>query len=216
MNGVLLRYCWPYLCYVNLSKAVNKNKIDTGKIYMWLLACCDAAAAAPYIDRWLFTGSSTTTDTMGADDSPLELNATLVEKFSRRLRFRTKNSEDQNPPLRMKLNEDIRKYVKLQSSQSHPEAWQNLPEFPSVEEVFDQGRKVYDQPVELEANTIVGPYFSKDSYLKKHYELLREDAISPLRDVIDEVQAAPFLLERDSRNDSQIYERVRCFLYEDA
>ena len=62
--------------------------------------------------------------------------------------------------------------------------------------------------MELDCNIIVGPYSSVGNYLERHYRLLREDALSPLRDVISEIQIRPHMLERDSQNDAFIYERA--------
>ena len=59
----------------------------------------------------------------------------------------------------------------------------------------------------LPANKIDGAWKSKDRYLKAHYSLLREDAVSPLRDAVDLFRRTPDMMENDSRVVS-IYEKV--------
>ena len=74
--------------------------------------------------------------------------------------------------------------------------------------MFKEGRKDHDENVELLENIIVGPYTSKEDYLERHYSLLREDAVAPLRDVVSELQLTPRILEKDSDNSAYIYEKV--------
>jgi len=60
---------------------------------------------------------------------------------------------------------------------------------------------------------VVGPYKSKEDYLERHYTLLREDAVAPLRDVVSELQIHPHIMEKESDNSAYIYEKVRdCIL----
>ena len=62
-----------------------------------------------------------------------------------------------------------------------------------------------DDELEVPVNVIQGPWPSKEDYLSAHYELLREDAVAPLRDAVAEVKAVPNMM------DSQgicIYENV--------
>ena len=65
--------------------------------------------------------------------------------------------------------------------------------------------------VMLPANRIDGPWKSKDKYLKAHYSLLREDAVSPLRDAVDQFRRSPEMTENDNKVVS-IYERVSRFM----
>ena len=167
-----------------------------------------------------------------ANSPPLaEVNPFLSEKFGRRSAFKEPSSSEQPAAsIQMKLNTQIRRYVKAQHS-SPTLSWTDLPEFPDAEEIFESDRKTSvvskdhgqgthnlvaetrkpPEPVEIDSNTIVGPYSSKHDYLSRHYSLLREDAVSPLRDVISEVQKHNFLLEKDSKNDAHLYERVCTF-----
>ena len=138
----------------------------------------------------------------------LEENSYLSERFGRsRNAIQEPYSSDQPvASMQMKVNYQIRRYVKAQQYVQDSTSWKDLPEFPESAEVFDPERRT--EPLELESNTIVGPYPSKEKYLLQHYTLLREDAIGPLRDVIFEVQNKPHLLERDATKGSQIYDKA--------
>ncbi|OJJ48392.1 hypothetical protein ASPZODRAFT_165273 [Penicilliopsis zonata CBS 506.65] len=103
-------------------------------------------------------------------------------------------------------NRDIRDYFAAAESASlaGDESWLLKPEIPSPEEIMDTDDQDNDC-VELLPNKIVGPWPSKQFYLKAHYDLLREDAVAPLRDAIAYVQADPGMM--DSQTVS-IYEKV--------
>lgn len=142
--------------------------------------------------------------------STSDMNEHLTERFSRGNAVRKPhlNSAFTNRPP-MTLNLSIREYVKaadLPVDQSH---WTGFREIPSSKEVFDQGRTEHDTTLELPENIVVGPYPSKEDYLERHYSLLREDAVAPLRDVISEIQVYPRIMEKDSENGAYIYEKVR-------
>lgn len=65
-----------------------------------------------------------------------------------------------------------------------------------------------EEEVEVPANQVVGPWESKRRYLSDNYALLREDAVTPLRNVVSEMKAEPRVLEKDSVEHSYIYEKV--------
>ncbi|MCJ1248088.1 hypothetical protein MMC30_005303 [Trapelia coarctata] len=102
----------------------------------------------------------------------------------------------------------IREYVNF-STASSDQPWLALPELPTAGEV---GSFVGDRPATLEyklqPNKIDGPWKDKEEYLRSHYELLREDAVAPLRDVVQEFHAKPNMMERDSQEHAAIYEKV--------
>ena len=81
--------------------------------------------------------------------------------------------------------------------------WLRQPEVPTSAEILLAG----DDDVVLPANKIDGPWKSKDKYLKAHYNLLREDAVSPLRDAVEIFRQDPDMMESDSKIVS-IYEKV--------
>ena len=81
--------------------------------------------------------------------------------------------------------------------------WLRQPEVPTSAEILLAG----DDDVVLPANKIDGPWKSKDKYLKAHYNLLREDAVSPLRDAVEIFRQDPDMMESDSKIVS-IHEKV--------
>jgi helicase required for RNAi-mediated heterochromatin assembly 1 len=84
-----------------------------------------------------------------------------------------------------------------------PSRWLCQPEVPTSAEVLIAG----DDDVTLPANKIDGAWKSKDKYLKAHYSLLREDAVSPLRDAVEHFRRTPDMMENETKVVS-IYEKV--------
>lgn len=79
--------------------------------------------------------------------------------------------------------------------------WRKRPEVPTTAELM---RDVVDLPM----NVIDGPYQTVDEYLETHYELLREDAFSGLRDAVGHMRKAP---DSDDTQDVAIYENVSIY-----
>ena len=137
------------------------------------------------------------------------MNENLNERFSRGKAIR-----DSHMPCvstarpSVTLNPRIREYAKFADQPADLSHWTGFREIPSSGEVFDEGRKEHSTPLEVNENTVVGPYVSKEDYLESHYRLLREDAVAPLRDVVSEIQELPHLMERESENSAYIYEKV--------
>lgn len=84
------------------------------------------------------------------------------------------------------------------------EEWTVLPEVPSAEEIMGSGSP--DDSVYLGPNVIDGAWQSSSEYLKTHYNLIREDAVAPLRDAVAFVRSSPTM---DDTNDVSIYDKVR-------
>lgn len=83
-----------------------------------------------------------------------------------------------------------------------PESWLAKPEVPSRAEVCPPD----GTEVALPANKIDRPWSKPTSYLKTHYQLLREDAVAPLREAVSKFRKDP---QRMDDNDIRIYEQVR-------
>lgn len=62
----------------------------------------------------------------------------------------------------------------------------------------------------MPTNVIDGPFNSVDEYLEAHYELLREDAFSGLRDAVTHIRKYP---ESNDTDDIVIYEDVSIFSF---
>lgn len=78
------------------------------------------------------------------------------------------------------------------------DGWRGMPEIPTPEEITRDN-------VELPVNNIQTPFDSVDDYLSTHYELLREDATSHLRDGVTYLRADPHMLDS---SEFCIYESV--------
>jgi helicase required for RNAi-mediated heterochromatin assembly 1 len=111
------------------------------------------------------------------------------------------------PLLNVELNTDIRAYVAAARTPVAAEPWASKPEVPSSNEILgvDDTLNCGDV-VNLVANQVQGPWPSVGAYLKAHYELLREDAVAPLRDSVAYVRATPKMMDSP---DTCIYEKVR-------
>ena len=140
-------------------------------------------------------------------------NEHLVERFRRGKLPHPQNSTflgiDPRASTQAKLNTSIRHYVNTKTQ--IPGKWEFIHkrEIPTQDEisVLEDG-----EVLEVPGNTVVGPWTSKLRYLNNHYELLREDAITPLRNVVSEMKAEPHFTEKDSIESSYIYEKVH-FLF---
>ena len=138
------------------------------------------------------------------------MNENLIERLGRGTAIRDSHvPQTATASLPLTLNMSIRKYAETADQLADQSHWTGLREIPSSSEVFDEGRSEHGTALEMTANTVVGPYVSKEEYLEVHYRLLREDAVAPLRDVVSEIQFYPQLMEKDSSNGAYIYERVR-------
>lgn len=102
------------------------------------------------------------------------------------------------------VNKDIKEYF-VRANSDDAEEWLKRPDVPSPEEIMGTLDTTDDEYVELAPNSVVGPWQSKDAYLKTHYELLREDTIAPLRDAVAYVREDPKMM--DSKAVS-IYDKV--------
>jgi len=126
------------------------------------------------------------------------MNQHLAERFARgrRAQPRTNVSWDPNHS-KEKLNRDIRAYVAAANAEPAPDAkpWLLKTEIPTAEEILDDK----EEPVQLAENKLDSPWRTRKKYLETHYELLREDAISPLRDAVTQFRRTP-----DMSDDSKI------------
>lgn len=111
----------------------------------------------------------------------------------------------------MARNNTIRDYLKgfRNIESSNPSSWLSKSEIPSSIEINGDGQDtVEDDTVAVPVNKINGQWESKEEYLSGHYLLLREDAISPLRNVVSELRNEPTIMESDSQESASIYEKV--------
>lgn len=136
-----------------------------------------------------------------------DFNENYVERFSRRKPPPDDShpQPDKQPGPKLELNIGIRDYVKsiLIFTNAPPYVFQR--EIPTSTEISVPES---DEAFEIPLNQVVGPWESKRKYLSDHYALLREDAVTPLRNVVSELKAEPHILEQDSIEHACIYEKV--------
>ncbi len=90
------------------------------------------------------------------------------------------------------------------------QAWVHESDVPTSDEVGNTKDGVSLGPeVEIAANREIGSWDSKDEYLETHFHLLRQDTLGPLRAAVEELRAAPFMTEKGSEENANIYESVR-------
>lgn len=138
----------------------------------------------------------------------LDTNEYLTERFGRGSAFREPANSTITARPSMTTNLSIRKYVKFLDRPVDSSNWTTFRDVPSSYEIFTPDRADHEDNLEVSENIVVGPYSSKDDYLERHYSLMREDAVAPLRDVVSEVQMYPRLTEDESDNSAHVYEKV--------
>ncbi|MCJ1468415.1 hypothetical protein MMC07_007043 [Pseudocyphellaria aurata] len=111
----------------------------------------------------------------------------------------------------MSRKSTIREYVKgfRFMEASSPSSWLSKSEIPSSSEINGEGENTEeDESVSVPVNKVHGPWESKEEYLSGHYLLLREDAVTSLRNVVSELRNEPDIMEEDSQENASIYEKV--------
>ena len=108
-----------------------------------------------------------------------------------------------------KLNPNVRRYIMASKTDVDSPEWTRKREIPSSLEIKgeDENATIEDE-IEIEVNRVHAAWESKEKYLESHYRLLREDAVTPLRDAVSEVRETPHIVEQDSCENAAIYEKV--------
>ncbi|KAF3035692.1 hypothetical protein E8E12_006070 [Didymella heteroderae] len=148
-----------------------------------------------------------------------EYDAHLTERFGNAVAQQRRNPDvpDDDIPesVSSKSNEDIRRYYELSSKPvigAGP--WLEKPEIPHPNEILRQGptsaaiETLITTDEEPRPKKIDGPYENTEDYLSTEYDLLREDALRPLRDAVAEVRKDPWKDEAQYEKSVGIYEPV--------
>ncbi|KAK6505706.1 hypothetical protein TWF481_007598 [Arthrobotrys musiformis] len=133
-----------------------------------------------------------------ADDNG-EMNAHLSERLVATSRPRDRATASYSSVPRNPLVEHYERALPFSTDDEVPSAWRLLPEVPSTEELMTD---VVDLPI----NEVEHPWESIDDYLGAHYELLREDSFSPLRDAVGRFRKEPTM---DDEHQICVYESCR-------
>lgn len=153
-----------------------------------------------------------------------ELNPHLMERFGG---SHVPNDGDPNPylsqaphPSQVKANNDIREYFEDANKPVAGGNWLLKPEIPSPSEILSNlikphsGEDIISIEEELRPNKIEGAYESNEEYLGTQYDLLREDAVQPLREAVDQVRDSPYLDEAEYIGSNiGIYDPVNIILW---
>ena len=93
---------------------------------------------------------------------------------------------------------------------SESASWYAMPEIPSEEEAgwIENGELKYPDGHDLPLNRLDGPFSDRDQYLKIWHTLMRNDAVIPLSECINEIRLAPGLPEHESKFNRRVYESV--------
>jgi len=138
------------------------------------------------------------------------MNQHLQERFGRGNAIqqpRDLRSTNTRPKLTLDLS--IREYEKGAQDTGDFPLWRQQREIPTSQEIRgDLASNGEDDEIEVPVNEISKPWSSKEEYLEAHYGLLREEAVTPLRNVVSELLAVPQIEEEDSQENAAIYEKV--------
>jgi helicase required for RNAi-mediated heterochromatin assembly 1 len=148
-----------------------------------------------------------------------EYNAHLTERWGNAVPQQRRNPEfpDDSIPesVPSKANEDVRKYYELaRKPVAGAGPWLDKPEIPHPNEILRHEpasgtiETLITTGEEPRPKKIDGPYENTEDYLSTEYELLREDALRPLRDAVAEVRKYPWKDEAQYENSVGIYEPV--------
>lgn len=157
-----------------------------------------------------------------------DMNAHPTERSgaSSRDEHRYPDPEITPPAKPSRINGDIAAYYEdAKKPVASAGNWVNKPEMPTPAELlancqigFEIGEKMIDLTEELRPNKTEGAYENNEEYLGTQYELLREDALRPLRRAVEEVRKDPWRNESDYPPSSGIgiYEPVSFKLLESS
>ncbi|KAF2272378.1 P-loop containing nucleoside triphosphate hydrolase protein [Westerdykella ornata] len=154
-----------------------------------------------------------------ADEENGELNAHLTERFGMMVIADINDSRLRPPTTRVvKTTNEIREYYKEPQAPVVGGNWVSKPEIPTPDEIMMPSHAVDNRETiidvtegksPLRPNKVLGAYESIDEYLGTQYDLIREDAIGPLREAVRQVRESPYLDEVEYEGGSiGLYEPV--------
>lgn len=139
------------------------------------------------------------------------MNEQLQERFGRSRRaFKEERAQVELWAMPQKLNLKVREYFEDAKKVVDGGPWLDRPEIPSSKEVLDTETESTSSSdnVEIIPNRPKGAWESKEAYLAAQYELLREDAVRPLRIAVAQVKFTPTANEDAFNGAIGIYDKV--------
>jgi helicase required for RNAi-mediated heterochromatin assembly 1 len=132
------------------------------------------------------------------------MNTHISEKFTRGRKSQPRANPSSSPSTAPQpVNTNIRNYIFDETEPpTASKPWLLKSEIPTSEEILNYE----DEDVQLLPNKLDRPWKTAKKYLETHYELMREDAIAPLRDAVHQFKLTP-----DMPDDHQlcVYLKVR-------
>ena len=97
----------------------------------------------------------------------------------------------------------------LREDSADKPSWHNGGDIPTEEEVgcIVDGKLLVPE-INIKPNKHMGAFQDKDDYLSTHATLMRQDGISPLRQSLYEFRDYPEMMEKDSIQNTRIYDNV--------
>ena len=143
----------------------------------------------------------------------------MTEKFGNSVPPRQCNIQgpDDNIPKSVpsRVNDDIRKYYEVAHKRvANASSWIDKPEIPHPSEIlreeptFTTGAPLIKIEEGPRPKKVEGPYDNVEEYLRTEYDLLRDDALRPLREAVAEVRKSPWKDEAQYEKGVGIYEPV--------
>ncbi|KAK8239489.1 P-loop containing nucleoside triphosphate hydrolase protein [Phyllosticta capitalensis] len=145
----------------------------------------------------------------GPEEEPEEeeLNPGLSERFTQQRPQFDPSSNFHAPRNRIQATSDIKKYLTDTELSVNASSWLSKPEIPTTDEILDENQDG-EEEVGLFQNKIEGAWDSKEHYLESHFELIREDAMLPLRQAIGRIRRDPYHPEEVYGTTVGLYEKV--------
>ncbi|UPX10609.1 RNA helicase [Ascochyta rabiei] len=145
-----------------------------------------------------------------------EYNAHLTERFGNTVPRNAQVPHDDIPEsVPTRINNDIRKYYEAANRPvAGAGAWLDRPEIPHPSEIlrdepaFTAKEALIQTQDEPRPKKIEGAYDNIEDYLRTEYELMREDALRPLREAVAEVRKDAWKDEAQYEKDVCIYDPV--------
>ncbi|KAK7551475.1 hypothetical protein IWX49DRAFT_534115 [Phyllosticta citricarpa] len=135
-----------------------------------------------------------------------EVNASIPEKF-------TSQRQDNKPesslpePRSNEASRAIQQYISDSRLPVNTSSWLSKPDIPNSDEILDESQGEVEL-VPLYQNKVEGAWNGKEEYLESHFELLREDAILPLRQAVGRIRRDPWHKEEEYGTSVGLYEKV--------
>lgn len=134
------------------------------------------------------------------------MNSDFTERSRGRLSPRGSSLPEHSTPTAgpSRADNGVAEYYRLAKKQVAGGAWLHQPEIPSPSEILPKNSSelLVDVESNLRPHKAEGAYDSNDDYLGTKYELIREDALSTFRNVLEKIRKDPYRDEAEYEEQS--------------